>query len=58
MNVAILGAGSIATCMATAINGLDDSVEAYAVAAETLTGRRHLLISGALRRLMVHMKIC
>lgn len=36
MNVAILGAGAIATCMATAINGLDDSVEAYAVAARNL----------------------
>lgn len=32
MKVAILGAGVIATSMATAINGLDDSVEAYAVA--------------------------
>ena len=36
MKVAILGAGSIATCMATAINGLDDSVKAYAVAARDL----------------------
>lgn len=37
MKVAILGAGSIATSMATAINGLDDSVEAYAVAARDLS---------------------
>lgn len=36
MNVAILGAGIIATSMATAINGLDDSVVAYAVAARDL----------------------
>ena len=36
MNVGILGAGVIATSMATAINGLDDSVVAYAVAARDL----------------------
>lgn len=36
MNVAILGAGQIACCMATAINGLDDSVKAYAVASRDL----------------------
>lgn len=36
MKVAILGAGVIATSMATAINGLDDSVEAYAVASRDL----------------------
>lgn len=33
MKVAILGAGNIATCMATALGGLDESVEAYAIAA-------------------------
>lgn len=32
MNVAILGAGNIAVMMAQALNGLDDSVGAYAVA--------------------------
>ncbi len=36
MNVAILGAGAIAKCMATAINGLDDSVKAYAVASRDI----------------------
>lgn len=36
MKVAILGAGVIATSMATAINGLDDSIEAYAVASRSL----------------------
>lgn len=36
MKVGILGAGSIAKCMATAINGLDESVEAYAIAARDL----------------------
>ena len=36
MKVAILGAGVIATSMATAINGLDSSVEAYAVASRSL----------------------
>lgn len=36
MKVAILGAGNIARSMAEAINGLDDSVEAYAVAARDL----------------------
>ena len=33
MKVAILGAGNIATSMAAALRGLDDSVEGYAVAA-------------------------
>ena len=36
MNVGILGAGSIAKCMAAAINGLDDSVKAYAVASRDI----------------------
>ena len=36
MNVAILGAGNIACKMAEAINGLDDSVRAYAVASRDL----------------------
>lgn len=36
MNIAILGAGVIATSMATAINGLDDSYCAYAVASRNL----------------------
>ncbi len=36
MNVAVLGAGNIAEAMATAINGLDDSVVAYAVASRSL----------------------
>jgi len=36
MKVAILGAGVIATSMARAINGLDESIEAYAVAARDL----------------------
>ena len=36
MNVAILGAGKIACMMATAINGLDDSVKAYAVASRDI----------------------
>lgn len=36
MKVGILGAGAIAKCMAAAINGLDDSVEAYAVASRSL----------------------
>lgn len=36
MNVAILGAGRIAVMMAQALNGLDDSVQAYAVASREL----------------------
>ncbi len=36
MNVAILGAGAIAKSMAFAINGLDDSVKAYAVASRDI----------------------
>lgn len=36
MNVAILGAGNIACKMTEAINGLDDSVRAYAVASRDL----------------------
>lgn len=36
MKVGILGAGDIASTMATAINGLDDSVIAYAVASRSL----------------------
>ena len=36
MKIGILGAGAIAQCMATAINGLDDSIEAYAVASRSL----------------------
>lgn len=40
MNVAILGAGSIACRIAEAINGLDDSVCAYAVASRDLEKAR------------------
>ncbi|MBO7334446.1 MAG: Gfo/Idh/MocA family oxidoreductase [Lachnospiraceae bacterium] len=36
MKVGILGAGNIATSMATAINGLDDSIELYAVASRDM----------------------
>ena len=36
MNVAILGAGNIARCMATALNGLDESYVPYAIASRNL----------------------
>lgn len=36
MNVAIIGTGNIANCMAEAVTGLDESICAYAVASRTL----------------------
>lgn len=36
LNVGIMGAGGIATCMATALNGLGGEVKAYAIASRSL----------------------